>query len=59
MKTPARGYSYVVTPAQIHDFRKLSAFEKLRLLEEMQRFLDAAMPARARRIRDRFRRGEM
>ena len=41
---------------QIREFRKLPAEHKLRLLEEMQRFLDIATPARAKRVREKLRR---
>ena len=42
---------------QIRDFRKLSPFEKLRMLEEMQRFLELATPAKTKRIREALRSG--
>jgi hypothetical protein len=42
---------------QIRDFRKLSALQKLQVLEEMQRFLEIATPAKAKRIRDKLRGG--
>ena len=53
------GYAYHVDAAQIRAFQKLPALQKLRLLEEMLRFLDLATPPGARRIREQFRRGEI
>lgn len=41
---------------QIRDFRKLSPLDKLRLLEEMQRFLDIATPPGAKRVMEKLRR---
>jgi hypothetical protein len=37
---------------QIRDFRKLSAFDKLRMLDEIHRFLEIATPVKTKRIRD-------
>jgi hypothetical protein len=42
---------------QIRDFRKLSAFDKLRMLDEIHRFLEIATPVKTKRIRDVLRSG--
>lgn len=56
---PRGGFRYVVTDAQIRAFRKLSAEQKLRQLEALEAFLALAMTPRAKRIRERFRRGDI
>ncbi len=55
----ARGFRYVVTDEQIREFRRVPPAEKLRRLESLEEFLAAAMPPAARRIREKFRRGEI
>ncbi len=53
-----RGFRHHVSDLQIRDFRRLSALQKLRQLEEMQRFLEMAASAKTKDAWDRLRKAE-
>ncbi len=53
------GSAYSVSDEQIGKFMKLTPAEKLRRLDDLESFLALAMTARAKAIREKFRRGEV
>ena len=53
------GFRYVVEEEQLLKYLQVPIEQRLEWLEEANRFLDAATPAAAREIWQRFRRGEV
>jgi len=53
------GYSYTLTKEQIEWFKSLSIEERLNWLEEANRFLWSAMSEKAKKIREKVRRGDI
>lgn len=50
---------YYRTDEEIKAYRKKPAIEKLRWLEAQMEFFYKAMPKRAKKIRDKLKRGEL
>ncbi len=53
------GYSYSVTMADIKKFRTLPVELRLKWLEEANRFLYYAMDEKAKKIREKLRKGQI
>lgn len=56
---PRRGVAHTASRARLLAFSRIPDEDKLRWLEEMRRFVDKFTTARQRKIRIRFRRGEI
>lgn len=52
------GYSYSCSEEQIREFKKLSLRQRLKWVDDINKFLFRFMPPQSRRIREEFRRGE-
>jgi len=53
------GYSYHYTPEQIREFQKLSIEQRLKWVEDMNKFLFKFRSAESKEICEKFRRGEI
>ena len=53
------GYSYHYTIEQIQAFQKLSIEQRLKWVEEMNRFLYKLRPVQSKEICEKFRHGEL
>jgi hypothetical protein len=54
-----RGYSYTVSDEKIAEFARLSTADKLRWLDEYNRFMEIALTPKEKELRERFRKGEI
>ena len=53
------GYNYYYTVEQIREFQKLSIEQRLKWIEEMNKFLYKFRPVQSKEICEKFRRGEI
>lgn len=60
MRVPkTRGFYYAVSDEAIRDYRRLSAWDKLRWLRQAYLFVAKFAPAKAQRLHQRFRAGKI
>lgn len=53
------GYSYDCSDEQIREFQKLTPTQRLKWIDDINRFLFRFMPPESKLIREKFRRGEI
>ena len=54
-----KGFSYVYTKEKYDSYSKLPAWQKLKWLEKMNRFLYDFMPKESKTLAEKLRRGEI
>ena len=59
MPIMAKGFKYHIEDDKIREYMKLSAEQKLKWLEEIQKFSELAMTDEAKKIREKFRKCEI
>ncbi|MFH1050507.1 MAG: hypothetical protein V1779_06200 [bacterium] len=55
----SKGFKYYIEDEKIREYMKLSTEEKLKWLDEIQRFSELAMTEKEKEIREKFRKGEI
>jgi hypothetical protein len=55
----AKGFKYYIEDEKIREYMKLSTEDKLKWLDEIQKFNELAITEEAKKIREKFRKAEI